>query len=178
MIRKIILSALLLPAIGKLSAQPTTGTIRQLLFRSVYVVPHNLPFKGTIVGGLSGIDLDPGTGQYYLISDDRSAINPARFYTARIGIRQDGIDTVIFQNVTMLLQPNGKPYPNSQEDPIHTPDPEAMRYNPEPHQLVWSSEGERIVKAGDTVLENPAITTIQPNGQFVAAYTLPPNITM
>ncbi len=178
MIRKIILSALLLPAIGKLSAQPTTGTIRQLLFRSVYVVPHNLPFKGTIVGGLSGIDLDPGTGQYYLISDDRSAINPARFYTARIGIRQDGIDTVIFQNVTMLLQPNGKPYPNSQEDPIHTPDPEAMRYNPEPHQLVWSSEGERIVKAGDTVLENPAITTIQPNGQFVAAYTLPPNLTM
>jgi hypothetical protein len=168
----------LLPACIKLTAQQTTGTISKLLFRSVYVVPHNLQFKGTTVGGLSGIDVDPETGLYYMISDDRSAINPARFYTARIGIRQDGIDTVMFQNVTALLQPNGKPYPNSKQDPVHTPDPEAMRYNPERQQLVWSSEGERIVKANDTVLENPSVTTIKPNGQFVAAYPLPPNLEM
>lgn len=178
MIRKIILSAVLLQTFFRLSAQQTTGTISKLLFRSVYIVPHNKQFKGTTIGGLSGIDVDPETGLYYMISDDRSAINPARFYTARIVIRQDGIDTVMFQNVTSLLQPNGKPYPNSKQDPLHTPDPEAIRYNPERQQLVWSSEGERVVHPNDTVLENPAITTIKPNGQFIGTYPLPHNLEM
>ncbi|WP_251056110.1 esterase-like activity of phytase family protein [Streptomyces sp. ISL-94] len=34
-------------------------------------VPHKLDFRGTTVGGLSGIDRDPCTGEYALISDDR-----------------------------------------------------------------------------------------------------------
>jgi hypothetical protein len=32
---------------------------------------------GTVIGGLSGISYDPGSGLYYIVSDDRSAKNPA-----------------------------------------------------------------------------------------------------
>lgn len=59
-------------------------------------VPPAATFDGTVVGGLSGISYDPASGLYYLISDDRSAKNPARFYTARIPVSGRGVDAVEF----------------------------------------------------------------------------------
>ncbi|GAC1529414.1 MAG: esterase-like activity of phytase family protein [Sediminibacterium sp.] len=144
----------------------------------VYELPHNLPFKGTTVGGLSGIDYDPALQVYHLISDDRSAINPARFYTAKIYFSDRKIDSVVMVNVTTLLQQNGRPYPDSKHDPVHTPDPEALRYNPVTRQMIWTSEGERIVKEKDTVLENPAITIIAPDGKYIDTFPLPWNLRM
>jgi hypothetical protein len=47
-------------------------------------VPHGYLFNYTTVGGLSGISYDAGRQVYYVISDDRSAKNPARFNTLRI----------------------------------------------------------------------------------------------
>ncbi|MES2003707.1 MAG: esterase-like activity of phytase family protein [Bacteroidota bacterium] len=143
-----------------------------------YEVPHNLPFKGTTVGGLSGIDYDKTSGLYYLICDDRSAINPARFYTAKLFFDEKKVDSAVFVNVTTLLQPNGNPYPNSKQDPSHTPDPEALRYNPISGQMIWSSEGERIVRAKDTILENPAITIVSPDGTYIDTFPLPENLKM
>ena len=163
-------------------AQKTTGnkfSISQLKLIGEYDVPHNLPFKGTTVGGLSGIDYDKANDVYYLISDDRSAINPARFYTAKLFFTEKKIDSVVFVNVTTLLQHNGTPYPNSKQDPAHTPDPEALRYDPVRKQMIWTSEGERIVRAGrDTVLENPAITIISPDGKYIDTFPLPDNLRM
>src|SRR4051812_45474003 len=83
-----------------------------------YRLPDSIQFKGTTVGGLSGIDYDPQTGLYYLICDDRSSINPARFYTAAIRFNSKGIDTVSFQSVTYLRQPDGSTYPDSKTDPV------------------------------------------------------------
>jgi hypothetical protein len=80
-------------------------------------------FKGTTIGGLSGIDYDANSDIYYMISDDRSAINPARFYTAKIHLKENGIDSVEFIDMKILRQKDGNPYPNSKEDPLHTPDP-------------------------------------------------------
>ena len=131
----------------------TPLSISQIKLLGEYDVAHNLAFMGTTVGGLSGIDYDKKGDVYYLISDDRSAINPARFYTAKIFFTPAGIDSVVFINVTNLLQANGHVYPNSKQDPAHTPDPEALRYNPVTKQMIWSSEGERIVGIKDTVLE-------------------------
>jgi len=39
-------------------------------------------FEGTTVGGLSGIDYDAANKNWVMESDDRSEINPARFYRA------------------------------------------------------------------------------------------------
>ncbi len=161
---------------GAIAQKPVSvGSLRLI---SEYDVPHDFLFKGTTVGGLSGIDYDSEKDLYYLICDDRSAINPARYYTAKIFFDKKKIDSVVFVNVTTLLQSNGKAYPNSKEDPAHTPDPEALRYNAVTGQMVWTSEGERIVKGKDTVLENPAITLITPQGKYIDTFPLPKNLLM
>ena len=53
-----------------------------------------------------------------------------------------------------------------------------MRYNPLTKQLVWSSEGERIIKPKDTVLINPTVLIINTDGKYIDSFTLPPNLKM
>ncbi len=154
------------------------NTISHLKLLGEYDVPHNEPYKGTTIGGLSGIDYDKDHNVYYMICDDRSAINPARFYTAKIFYGGKNIDSVVFVNVTTLLQKNGTAYPDSKTDPAHTPDPESLRYNPKTQQMIWTSEGERIVRGKDTVLENPAITIISADGKYIDTFPLPENLHM
>ena len=152
--------------------------IGSLKFINEYEVPYNQEFNGTTIGGLSGIDYDSEKEIYYMISDDRSAINPARYYSAKISLNAKGIDTVIWIATYPMLQSNGKPYPNSKQDPAHTPDPEAIRYNKIANELIWTSEGERIVRGKDTVLENPAITRISMEGKYIDTFPLPANLLM
>lgn len=68
--------------------------------------------EGTQVGGLSGITYDPAKGVYYSISDDRSQINPARFYTLDIDFSRGKLlnQSVTFTDVTTLLNANGQPF--------------------------------------------------------------------
>lgn len=139
-----------------------------------YDIPYNLVYENTTVGGLSGIDYDAVSNNYYMVCDDRSAINPARFYTAKINLDPGGIDSVYFVAVTSMLQPDGSVYPNKLQAPSLTPDPEAMRYDPFHHQLVWSSEGERIISKKDTILEDPAINVISPDGRYLGSFEIPP----
>ena len=164
--------------LGQSATADKAKAFGRLQFIAEYEIPHDLSYKGTTVGGLSGIDYDSAHGVYYMISDDRSAINPARFYTAKIFFSAKKIDSVSFVDVTTLLGPDGKPYPNSKQDPRHTPDPEDMRYNPLTDELTWTSEGERIVKATDTVLENPAITRMRRDGRYIDTFPLPSNLLM
>ncbi len=170
----------LLTGVGVAQKKPVSKNvpISSLQLIGEYDVPHNLLFWGTTIGGLSGIDYDSKHGVYYMISDDRSAINPARYYTAKIFFNEKKIDSVVFVKVTTLLQKNGTAYPNTKQDPAHTPDPEALRYNPVTGQMIWTSEGERIVRGNDTVLQNPAITLISPEGKYIDTVPLPKNLRM
>ncbi|HEY5465353.1 MAG TPA: hypothetical protein VIJ95_19015 [Hanamia sp.] len=68
------------------------------------------------------------------------------------------MDSVIFTGVTILKEQLGNFYPNSRQDPCHTPDPEALRFFPKNNTFIWSSEGERIVSHQRTVLEDPAVS--------------------
>src|SRR5882762_6388775 len=117
---KIVLSFLLLSPSLAISQQ--TGDIRifSLKFINEYDIPFNLKFKETTVGGLSGIDYDKKNDTYYLISDDRSAINPARFYSAKIKISKKGIDSIQFNDVKFFLQQNGETIPSAKQDLSHT----------------------------------------------------------
>lgn len=152
--------------------------ITHLKFLSQYVVPYNKDFDKTTIGGLSGIDFDPQEKLYYMISDDRSDKNPARFYTARILISKNKIDSVIFTGVTFLKDQTGNFYPSSRQDPFHTPDPEALRYDPKNNTFIWSSEGERIVNHQRTVLENPSVTEINTQGNYIDTFLLPDQLIM
>lgn len=150
-----------------------------------YIVPHNRIFEGTTIGGLSGIDYDKKSGLYYLVCDDRSAINPARFYTAKIHLNEkaglsngQGIDSVEFVSVKTLVQQNGQPYPSSKQDPLKAPDPEAMRYDVKRKRLVWSSEGERLIKGDTIALQDPFIHITSTRGQYIDSFVLPENMHM
>ncbi len=155
-----------------------TTNINSLKFVGDYAIPFNYKFKNTTVGGLSGIDYDAENEQYYLISDDRSEKEPARFYTAKIFLTPKGIDSLIFTEVNHFLQADGKVYPGIHQDRFKTPDPEAIRYNPLTRELVWSSEGERIVRGRDTVLVDPSVVLIQPGGTFISPFEIPANLKM
>ncbi|HVZ96434.1 MAG TPA: esterase-like activity of phytase family protein [Chitinophagaceae bacterium] len=144
-----------------------------LKFLDEYDVPFNAPFMNTTIGGLSGIDYNPADKHYYLISDDRSEKNPARFYVARIVLGDNKIDSVVFTDVRFLKDSAGKNYPNSRTDPYHTPDPEALRFDPKSNTFIWSSEGERIVKPEKLVLEDPAVTETTPEGKYIDTFELP-----
>src|SRR6478736_2174192 len=141
--------------------------IHSLKFIDEYVIPFNLKFKETTVGGLSGIDYDKKNDLYYFICDDRSAINSARFYSAKIKVTEKGIDTVVFQDVKFLLQQNGKTYPSAKQDLSHTIDPESLRFDSATNQIIWTSEGERVVKPESQVLINPSINIADLEGKFV-----------
>jgi hypothetical protein len=167
-----------------ISSCNTTGKIEKapkitaLKFLSEFEVPFNANYKNTTIGGLSGIDYNSIKNEYYLISDDRSAINPTRFYTAQIEINKNKIDTVVFTETTFLKNKSGNFYPNSRQNPSQTPDPEALRYNTKNNTFIWSSEGERIVNSQKTILENPAVTETDLKGNYIDTFQLPPQLIM
>src|ERR1043166_5607249 len=150
---------------------PLHHSISQLKFLSEFEVENGKQFKGTTIGGLSGIDHDVKNDIYYMISDDRSAINPARFYIGKIHVKENGIDSVEFIDVKTLLQKDGNPYPNSKQDPFHTPDPEDIRYDPAKDEIAWSSEGER--KPENNILEDPSVIIVDRNGNYKDSFELP-----
>lgn len=173
-----ILVSSVLPACTSLRPTQKSGEINQLKLLDEYIIPFNYQYHNTTVGGLSGIDYNPAKNEYYFISDDRSEKNPARFYTAQIVINDDKIDTVVFLTSTFLKDRNGNFYHNSQQDPLHTPDPEAMRYDPKRQTFTWSSEGERIVTPAKIVLENPMVTVADQEGNFIDTFQLPSQLMM
>ena len=158
---------------GKITASDSDQSIKELRFMGEYIIPHNMQFKNTTIGGLSGIDYDRETGLFFLISDDWSQINPARFYTARIFFTEKGIDTVQFVGVIPFLQPDGSVYPGAKQNPHRTPDPEALRYHPLKKHLIWTSEGERFIMKDSLVLQDPAIRIITKEGKQIDSFPLP-----
>lgn len=163
------MTVLLLTTLATAAAgQSSIGTLE---LRDVYLIPNDTRFQETQVGGLSGIDYDPKTDSYYIISDDRSGLQPARYYRAAIRLSGTRIDTVIFLEKTDLLGENGRPYPSAKEARNRTIDPEGIRFNPTGNEVVWVSEGERIVNAKDTALVDPEIL-IARNGKYAGRYLI------
>lgn len=182
MAKKSIYSFVLLICISCSSLKKVTSTediaISQLKLLDVYDIPYNYQFNNTTVGGLSGIDYNSKTGDYYIICDDRSNINPARFYTAKINVAENLIDTVIFTNQVFLQNENKELYPNNKQDAKRVPDPEALRYNSRKNEFIWTSEGERIINTKDTILINPSINVIDEKGILRSSFVLPQNLIM
>jgi hypothetical protein len=133
------------------------------------IVPSGTPFASTTVGGLSGIDYNPGSDSYFAISDDRSALSPARFYELSLNLTQfrrsatPGMAGVGFMNVTTVLTPGGTPFATN------TVDPESLRYNPATGTFYWSNEGQRI--AGG--LQAPTVREMGRDGSHLRSFAVP-----
>lgn len=166
---------------GCSSARKTTGktaaaAIKELHFINEYIFPNDIPFKNTIIGGLSGIDYDKARDVYYMICDDPSSKGPARFYTAKLLISNKGIDSVVFTDVTPILDPLGNQYSDITKDRIHSADLEAIRYDPVQDILIRSSEGQRFIRDGKQELQNPDIVIMDRSGRYIDSFALPANM--
>ncbi|MER5388043.1 esterase-like activity of phytase family protein [Saccharopolyspora sp. NPDC002686] len=162
MVRTTALSGVLASALLVAAAAPAgAGTDRVELVGET-TLPHAMQFEGTTVGGLSGLDYDPRTGEWVLISDDRSDKQPARIYTGRF----DGSEFRL-TGTKPLLRPDGTTYPKG------TVDPEDVRWDPWTGEIWWTSEGERAQQ-----LIDPTIRRASADGAFTGDLPIPDNLRM
>ncbi|MEU7084659.1 esterase-like activity of phytase family protein [Streptomyces achromogenes] len=136
------------------------------------IIPHKLAFRGTTVGGLSGIDRNPCTGEYVMISDDRSVLQPARFYTARIAVDGTGVRSVDFTGTHPLRQPDGSVHPPASARDGKAVDPEELRVDPRSCRYWWSQEGDRPASAADPLIQQ-SVRIAGPTGAYRGRFSLP-----
>ncbi len=143
-------------------------------------VPFGATFDGTVIGGLSALSYDAGRQMYYVISDDRSEKNPARFYTVQLSLSDKGIDNVSFTGTHPLLDQDGQPFRPltlNTTPPVLPPDPEGIAFDPGRQRLYWCSEGERLT-AERPVLLDPWVRAAGLDGAYLGQFTLPPSLAM
>jgi len=100
-------------------ASQNRQSVSELEFLGEVQFPTGFTFEDTEVGGISGLAYDAVRDMYYGLSDDRSQINPARFYTLSIDLSDGHLDDgdVAFEDVVTLLDETGNPFPDSSLDP-------------------------------------------------------------
>ncbi|TAF52618.1 MAG: esterase-like activity of phytase family protein, partial [Sphingobacteriia bacterium] len=152
--------------------------VDSLRFLHIKEIPFGLPYAATTVGGLSSIDYIADKDEYVLICDDRSNINPSRFYKAKIQIKADRIESVWFTGMQYLRQPSAEVFPSSQKDPAQAADPESLRFHARSKKFLWTSEGENSQRSGQNILLNPWIWFMDSVGLAKDSFPLPPNLYM
>lgn len=138
----------------------------------------NATFAGTVVGGLSGISYDSGRDCYYVISDDRSASGPARFYTVRLAVSDRGVEDAVVSAVHPLLDDSGRPFEPGAVGGVVPPDPEGIAFDAGRQRLYWSSEGERRTGGPGPVLADPWVRIAGLDGSYLGRFAMPPELAM
>jgi hypothetical protein len=172
---RLLLSSIALSALAaSLLSVPAAATAHpKVWLLGEQIIPAGT-FAGTTVGGLSGVDRDPWTGRYVFVSDDRSALQPARFYTAAIDVSARGLGAVTITGTHPFLRPDGATFPPLSANDGTTVDPEDIRVDPWTGDYVWSQEGERIVQSDRQVLIDPSIQFARRDGAYDRGLPLPP----
>ena len=154
----------LLVALKAASAENSQQTVFGIESLGVVTFETGFEFAGTEVGGLSGITYDSGRGVYYVLSDDRSEVNPARYYEVDIDLADGSLDPgdVTFLGVTFLRDQTGALFAENSLDPegIHLA---------RPGQLFISSEGN----AAASPPIDPFVNRFNPAGKQNRALTVP-----
>ncbi len=121
------------------------------------------------VGGLSAMAYDRERDVYYLLSDDRGQLAPARFYTATIAVADGDLapgDVVIHESIS-LKNAQGNPFPENRIDP------EGMAWHSHGHLFI-SSEGVINTDGGPIeVVANPFVDQFSLQGRQGEVLTVP-----
>ncbi|WP_204104806.1 MULTISPECIES: esterase-like activity of phytase family protein [Spirulina sp. CCY15215] len=151
-------------AIALSACTPSQISARERLFLDVsleFVGEAQLPkmeYKGTRVGGLSGITYDRDRNIFYALSDDR---DNARFYTLNLTLSSEESPRIEVKNVTFLKDERGNSYAQGAIDP------EGIALTPRGTLLI-SSEGVPSRKIDPFVAEFDRQT-----GQYLTEIPLP-----
>ncbi len=108
-----------------------------LEFLDQYEIPKG-KFQDTVVGGLSAIAYNREKNKFYVLSDDRAKLSPARFYTFDLKVEQQGdqikINSFQPEKVTFIQDEAGNNYS------VERIDPEGLAISPR-NTIFISSEG-------------------------------------
>jgi 3-phytase/alkaline phosphatase D len=131
---------------------PGTVSVESIEFIGGVTFPTGTVFDDTEVGGLSGIVYDKWRRQYYALSDDKSVVNPARYYTLRIDLRDGSFDDgdLEFKDVTFLKDMSGDLFAKGSLDP-------------EGFEMVW---GQLYIGSEEDATDNPWIARFHRSGQM------------
>ena len=121
---------------GAVQAAPRLSVI------GAYEVPKTLAVDGAPFGGVSGVDYDPRTGDWLIISDDRSDKAPARFYVGRLAYDAGGVSAFSLKRRFVLRGETGDAFPPTNSAEGERADAESLRLDPLTGQVVWTSEGD------------------------------------
>jgi hypothetical protein len=132
----------------------------------IQTLANDLTIDDTLVGGLSGIDYDPASGQWIAISDDRSENAPSRYYNLDLDYTAETFNPVTVQDAVILTQPNGDPYPDAASGGT-VPDLESVRIDPLSGLIWYANEG--VTTRGI----DPILAASTSSGEFVAQPQLP-----
>ncbi|MEM1044702.1 MAG: esterase-like activity of phytase family protein [Pseudomonadota bacterium] len=128
-----------------------------LTFVGEFRLPTGLKVDGVEIGGLSAVDYDPASGEYFALSDDRIEFGPARFYRLAIDLSAEGIRSVDIRERIEILNPDGESYGQRGADP------EGMRLAD--GVLVWAHERDENGR--------PYAGIMRLDGRQVRAFDLP-----
>jgi hypothetical protein len=118
-------------------AAPRVLLNTSLEFLGEYRLPNGTKVDNVPVGGLSGLTFDRQRQVFYAVSDDRSVLGPARFYTLQLALDPaDRLQQVKILSMTTLKNEAGQTYA------LGSIDPEAIALAPRDRVLI-SSEGDR-----------------------------------
>lgn len=128
-----------------------------LTFVGEFRLPTGLKVDGVEIGGLSAIDYDPVSGEYFALSDDRVEFGPTRFYRLAIELSAEGIRSVDIRDRIEILNPDGEGYGEFGADP------EGMRLAD--GVLLWAHERDENGR--------PYAGVMRLDGRQVRAFDLP-----
>ena len=154
-----------------MSLAPLLASAATLDYLGQQVVATGAVYQGTQVGGLSGLDYDAASGRYVAISDDRSALNPARYYDLSLNLaafqrsNTPGNAGVQFTGVTTLQMPGGGAFPNNGVDPESI----RLRTTPTGTTVLWTNEGLR----SGTTFQNPTLREATLGGAHIRDFAVP-----
>jgi hypothetical protein len=111
-----------------------------------------------------------------MICDDPSVKGPARFYTAKLLVNENGIDSVVFISMTPVLNPDGGPYPDITKDLLHSADLESLRFDTVNRVFIRGSEGQRRIRDSMQDIQQPDIVVMDYNGRYLDSFPLPANM--
>ena len=138
-------------------------SISSIQFIGEVTFPTGFMFNDTEVGGLSGIVYDADANHYLALSDDRSQINDARYYTLTIDLADGSLDDgdVAFTDVITLLNQDLEPFPAASIDP---------------EGIVLTSKGTLFIASeGDANnLIDPFVNEFNIDGSQMAELPVPP----
>jgi hypothetical protein len=115
-------------------------------------------FERTKVGGFSGIDMSPD-GKWYVLSDSRLRMGGVRIYNFHFDYDEQSIKNFHFNNVLIINQ-LAKKF-NLKDTTLANA--EAIRFDPQSKNFIWTSEGESDPKAG--TIENPYMMETNSEGK-------------